>query len=145
MERRRLRRWWTGSAVLVSSLLGCDVGLGEDQPETARIEVTSDMPVTVDLLSSTDFFTRTDGTLDTGSSDTERVELPYEQDVDLADPARLLVRVSLPADSLQASVRMRVFLDGERWYDETEDLGSSESRSLMQFVYLFYVPSFRSP
>ena len=145
MIERKWRSSALGSLVLALGVLlfGCDLGLSQGQPRTALIEITSEAPATIELLTSVDFVTTDDGAVDLLGAEPILTTLPVEQSFDLLDPARILVRVTVP-DSTSAVVSMRVFLDGERWYDETESLGV-DGRDRMQFLYAFYVPTLSGP
>lgn len=141
-ERTRLTRALSGSAWATAvlgfaSVGGCGLVEADKQPEQARvqIEVTATNPL--QLVISTDFFEFIEPVsgeilASLNDADTFAVTGTFDQTIALGNASAILARLT-ETDSLQATVRMRVFLDGSLEYDRQ---GTIQDATL-EYRYIF--------
>ncbi len=114
----------------------CDFFAEDPTPDSARLVLSSETGAQVLVLMSREFIAaRTEGgatTVEILNADTLTVTTPFERTVDIREAQQFFAQ-SRAADSVSTTVRMRVFLDGELRYDETQDLNTTP----LQFLYLF--------
>lgn len=120
---------------------GCDLGLtGGDPPSRARVVIEGTGTPALDLLTSLDFLTLPDGSLDLGSAVAIPMTLPIDVTFDLLDPPRLFIRGTVPDTTATATLTLQVFLDGERFTNQTGIIGVGGDPSL-EFTYRFTRPT----
>lgn len=139
-RRTTLRRGLlTALAALLPILGACDFFVEDPTPNEARIVLSGDGTDSVKLVMSTVFLTAKTETGETTvellGSDTVIVAPPFERTLDIRDERQFFAQARA-ADSVETSVRLRVFLDGESRFDRTEDL----LQRPLQFLYLFNRP-----
>jgi hypothetical protein len=118
-------------------LVGCLVS-NEGRPDTARLELTGAGASSMELVMSTDFLV-VNGDLSFQDSDTSTVTLPFGETYPLGAPARIYLRARNVQDQALAFT-MRVWIDGESWYDESRDLEAGED---FEFLYRYAEPGIR--
>lgn len=136
MKHPRLR--WIVALFCAVLIAGCD-WFEDPSPEQARISLDGTPGDMVEILLSTQFVTgiTTEGTTQVELFDpvTLTRALPFDTVLNIRSQQRLFVR-TIDADSVSSTVRMQVFIDGDRKYDEEE---SVNLRQLL-FVFTFNQP-----
>ena len=131
---------WAAASLLVAVMGGCGSISSSPTPESARVHMESADASAVDLVTSVLFSVRGGG-VELLEADTQRVSLPFDDDFTLSEAQRFYVSVA-PVEAMAATLHMRVWIDGESWYDSTRPLGGEEAGS-MEFVYRFTQPVIR--
>ena len=121
------------SAALIAGLPACGI-LGDDTSDPAnqaQVVINGTSPVPLDLITSDEFIVTRN--VETGvttteflSADTSMLTVPFEQAYDISTFERFLVRLINP-DSMVASIRLQVLIDGTLEYDQTADISQGAS------------------
>lgn len=126
-QSRRVRTAARLSAYLLTMVL---VGTGAcspfdlDPPELASLSLEGSTGDSVMVVTSTRFTPAADDpeAVNLEAADTSVVALPYQEDYPLSgEPVRFFAWVASP-DGTGVTVRMRVYIDSEEWYDQTRDV-----------------------
>jgi hypothetical protein len=137
MKHLPTRTVWIAAAVLALAACG-EVFTGEDKiADEARVELTGDSPVDLELVTSTKF-TRTrleDGTriIILQESDTAMVRPDYEATVSVAPDRGFYAGLKNDSDEV-AEIVLRVFFDGKLSYEQPATIAEG---GLLEYVYLF--------
>lgn len=127
-------RWALVPALALLSAAGCESIVGGAPREEAHIRVESDDAAEVEVATSVAFIVQS-GVVVLVEADTQRVALPHDEEIPFTESQRLYVSVG-PVDGGVATVRMRVWVDEERWFD-SERLVGGEEIPTMEFVYRY--------
>jgi hypothetical protein len=138
MSRKRT----LGSALLLLPVLLFSVGCGiltteAGRPESARVVLSQADGLPLRLDTSLNFIVTQSQELNFQELSVDTVTVPFEKDYDIRQYLRFYVR----ATNIQpetVTVRMRVNIDGESWYNEMKTLATDETA---QFVYRYREPA----
>lgn len=122
--------------VAVLALSGCGI-LREDNPESLTLNLVSDQPQNVTLVTSTDFLILNPGLeqqsqIELVEADTIQVTSPYDQTFDISRSLRFYVEMTSP-EVLNFPVALRVRVDGS----EIGGNAVNEASQSVDFVYVF--------
>ena len=137
-NRRKMRsRVW--AAIFAPVLLaGCIFSSDQGRPDRARLNLEGGASSSMELIVSTDFLV-VDGSVSFQRADTAMVSVPFNETYSLAQPARIYIR----AVNIQTQTEvfgMKVWIDGESWYDESRSLEPGEA---FEFLYRYNEPGIR--
>ena len=132
-----------------------DLGLNAE-PQQLAVEVETVGAERIMLVTSTNWVYSEDPACDPAGpgcpqvlrvlqADTTTVPAPYRQTLRFTNDYRYLIEVA-PAGGVTATVRMRVDIDGRRWFDEARQLspaGADGEQETLQFVYQWRRPTIR--
>ncbi len=109
-------------AALAALLTGCSLGT-DTSSEEARVVLTGNTPVDIQMITSTHFTVSVDG--ETGNTQTTLVDAdtvdirpPFDQTWEISEYGLFLVRV-VNADTTWAEFDMRITIDGDTKFDDT--------------------------
>lgn len=112
----------------------------DPSPDEARLMIDGPAGTTVQLVTSTSFVAarRTDGVTEVEIIDSETISatLPFESTYGIRDEQRFLAWTS-QLDSDVENIRVRVFLDGTKEFDQS---GPLQEGTDYRFVYAFNQP-----
>lgn len=122
------------ASLLALTVLTGACGLIEPQSDPAQqatVTVQGTSPVPLELITASNFtlaFNQETGVTDSNLlvADTAALSPPFEQVYDVSSLERFLVRVT-NADSMVASLRLQVFLDGILEYDQQANISDGGS------------------
>lgn len=127
------------AAALIFVLASCD-WFDDPSPDQARLLIDGPTGTAVKLLTSTKFVAarRNDGVtaVEIVEADTTSVTLPFEASYNIRDDQRFLAWTSYLGTSIE-TMRMRVFLDGAKEFDEA---GRLDEGIDYRFLYAFNQP-----
>lgn len=129
------RAWWPILATVL--LAGCIFSTDQGRPDRARLTLEGGAS-SMELIVSTDFLV-VDGSVSFQRADTTVVSLPFNETYSLAQPARIYIRAINIQDQTE-SFGMKVWIDGESWYNESRPLEPDEA---FEFLYRYNEPAIR--
>lgn len=139
------------AAVTASGLSACSLGL-QGEPEELQVEIEAEGDIPLLLVTSTAFVFTQSPTCEEGqqcplalrvlSADTVPIAPPFKETFRFTSNLQYLVE-TFPADSVPATLSLKIAIDGRPWFHETRALqpvGPDGERETMQFVYEFNRP-----
>jgi len=134
----RVARSGVFAAAVPAVAAGCDAITGSrTAPEEATVHIES-LDVGQATIVTSDLFSIQGGDVSLLEADTQAVVLPFEGRFRLGEAQRFFVSTR-PGEGNTPSLRMRVWIDGKSWYDETRAF-AGDSVPAMQFIYRFTQP-----
>lgn len=125
--------------ILVSLLLaGCIFSSDQGRPDRARLNLEGGASSSMELVVSTDFLV-VEGSVSFQRADTSMISVPFNEAYSLAQPARIYIR-AVNIQTQTESFGMKVWIDGESWYDESRSLEPGEA---FEFLYRYNEPGIR--
>lgn len=136
----------------VVALAGCK-SLGLDgQPDEMQVDVDAVGASEIVVVTSTDFSFIQDPNCEAGqqcdqslvvlSADTVTEAIPFHRTYSFTSSRKYLVEV-FPTGGVQATLSMRVRIDGKDWYDDARELapaGADREQETLLFTYSFAKP-----
>jgi hypothetical protein len=132
---------------LIPLLGACEWLTGVSRPQELRVELASDDIATANLITSTFFLlipdpecpTTCEETVQLVSADTTVINLPFDQVFSFTDREQYFVE-SYPTVLEEATLSMRVSIDGREWLDDFRTLvpfDEDGQQETLRFVYQF--------
>ena len=130
--RRRISVAVGGAWLLFPILWGCGLGTDISKPEWARVLLTADVPLTLEVLTSQRFLV-TEASVQLMDSTTETVTLPFDKTYTLGSPARIYVRVTNTSQDTVA-FNFRVYMEDRSWLNDDDVVAPGDK---VEFVYRY--------
>lgn len=131
-----------GGVAYLSS--ACESLFLHDEPEQVTVRIDSQDAGSVEVVTSMFFFYLTDPdcpncapNVQLAEADTATRTLPYQETWRFTDRQQFFVE-TYPTQEDSVTLRLRVEIDGQSWYDDSRKLGAPET---LRFVYQFREPT----